>query len=57
MDCERKIEGGTISELAFDVSPVCPRVRSLNDLTSQVHAMVKIELGQGGARLEYHGVT
>ena len=57
MDCDRKTEGGASSEPAFDVRQVCLRMRSLFGLTGEFFAVVQIELGQGGARLEHNYVT
>ena len=57
MDRDRKTEGGASSEPAFDVSQVCLRVRGLFGLTSEFVAVVQIERGQGGARLEHNDVT
>ena len=57
MDRDRKTEGGASSEPAFDVSQVCLRVRGLFGLTSESVAVIQIELGQGGARLEHNDVT
>ena len=57
MDCDRKTEGGASSEPAFDVRQVCLRVTSLFGLTGEVWAVVQIERGQGGARLEHNDVT
>ena len=66
MDRNRKTEGGTSSEPAFDVSQVCLRVRSLFGLTGElarsgikilIVTRVQIQLGQGGARLEHNDVT
>ena len=46
---------------AFDVSQVCLRVRGLFGLTGEVEAVfvavVQIQRGQGGARLEHNDVT
>ena len=57
MDHDRKTEGGASSEPAFDVSQVCLRVRGLFGLTGEFAALVQIERGQGGARLEHNDVT
>ena len=57
MDHDRKTEGGASSEPAFDVSQVCLRVRGLFGLTGEFSALVQIERGQGGARLEHNDVT
>ena len=57
MDSDTKTEGGACSEPAFDVSQVCPRVRGLFGRTGEFLAVVQIELGQGGARLEHNDVT
>ena len=57
MDRDRKTEGGASSQHAFDVSQVCLRVRGLFGLTGESPAVVQIELGQGGARLEHNDVT
>ena len=54
---DRKTEGGASSELAFDVSQVCLRVRGLFGLTGELYATGQIEFGQGGARLEHNDVT
>ena len=39
------------------MSQVCLRVRGLFGLTDELKAAGQIELGQGGARLEYNDVT
>ena len=58
MDRDRKTEGGASSEPAFDVSQVCLRVRGLFGITGEFFvAVVQIERGQGGARLEHNDVT
>ena len=57
MDRDRKTEGGVGSEPAFDVSQVCLRVRGLFGLTGEIVAVVQIEVGQDGARLEHNDVT
>ena len=61
MDHDRKTEGGASSEPAFDVSPVCLRVRGLFGLTGDAHAVITdpraVELSQGSARLEHNDVT
>ena len=57
MDRDSKTEGGASSEPAFDASQVCLRVRGLFGLTGEVAAVVQIEQGQGGARLEHNDVT
>ena len=56
MDCDRKTEGDESSELAFDVSQVCLRVRGLFGLTGEI-GDAQIERGQRGARLEHSDVT
>ena len=57
MDHDRKTEGGASSEPAFHVSQVWLRVRGLFGLTGEFIAKVKIERGQGGARLKHNDVT
>ena len=57
MGHDRETEGGGSAEPAFDVSRVCLRVRGLFGLTSEIVAVVQIERGQGGARLEHNDVT
>ena len=56
-DRDSKTEGGASSEPAFDASQVLLRVRGLFGLTSELAALVQIELFQGGARLEHNDVT
>ena len=57
MNRDRKTEGGASSELAFDVSQVCLRVRCPFGLTGEFAAAAQSELGQGGARLEHNDVA
>ena len=57
MDRDRKVEGGSSSKPAFDVSQECLRVRSLFGLTGELWAPVQIEQGQGGACLEHNDVA
>ena len=57
MDRDKKTEGGGSSELAFDVSQVCLRVRGLFGLTGEFVAAVQIDRGQGGAPLQNNNVT
>ena len=57
MDRDRKAEGGASLRLAFDVSQVCLRVKSLFSLTGEFVAPDQIERGQGSARLEHNDVT
>ena len=57
MDRDRNAEGGASSEPGFDVSQVCPRVRSLFGLTGEFAAVPQNERGQSGARLEHNDVT
>ena len=56
MDRDRKTEGGASLEPAFHVSRVCLRMRGLFGFTGEFEALVQIELGQGGARLEHDDV-
>ena len=53
----RKTEGGASSAPAFDVSQVCLKVRGLFGLTAESSAVVQIDRGQGGTRLEHNDVT
>ena len=57
IDHDGKAEGGSSPEPAFDVSQVCLRVNGLFRLTGEFAALVQIERGQGGARLEHNDVT
>ena len=57
IDHDRKTEADVSSEPTFDVSHVCPRVRGIFGLTGESAAVVQVEVGQGGARLEHNDVT